>query len=194
MSDFIFDGSVEAKGSAALAFLLNGTLANQQKKTILKQNGISELKENDWYSLKSIVGAFSDLGKAVGDMNLFLIGKAVIDQAEFPPMDGLQSALYSIDVAYHMNHRKNKQIMFDPNTGEKLDGIGEYKVTRFDDRAKEAVIVCHTPYPSKFEEGLIVQVVRRFKPLGSIRTKVEIDTSKETRRNGGSTCTFNIYW
>jgi hypothetical protein len=55
-------------------------------------------------------------------------------------------------------------------------------------------MVCHTPYPSKFEEGLIVQIVRQFKPKDSIRNKVVLDESKESRRTGGETCTFLISW
>jgi len=84
--------------------------------------------------------------------------------------------------------------MFDPSNGQMLEGIGHYELVTYDAAAKEAVIVCHTPYPSKFEEGLILQIVRKFKPSDSIRQRVSLNTLKETRLKGGETCTFNILW
>lgn len=190
----IENGTIEAKGTAAMVFLVSSNIGTDQRKQILKNNGIDDLQPDGWYGLQSIVGAFNDLGKTIGEMNLFLIGKTVMEQAEFPPMDGLESALRSVDVAYHMNHRKNGEMMFNPETGQMTEGIGHYQLTRFDAEKAEAEMVCHTPYPSKFEEGLIVQIVRRFRPEGSIKSRVELDETKESRRTGGETCTFKISW
>ncbi len=196
MAEYIqFEENIEANGSAAMIFLISGTIGQDQRKTILRDNGIEEdIKPDGWYDLQSILNAYKDLCNTIGEMNLFLVGKAVMEQAEFPPMDGLENALRSIDVAYHMNHRKNGEVMFNPGTGQMLEGIGHYQVTKFDENKKVAEMVCHTPYPSKFEEGLIVQVVRRFRPKGSLRSKVSLDETKETRRKGAETCTFKIEW
>lgn len=189
-----FEAGIEAKGAAAMVFLISGTVGKSQRETILKNNGIEQLKEEGWYSLESIVGAFKELGATIGEMNLFLVGKLVMEHAPFPPMDGLESALKSIDVAYHMNHKKNGKVMFDPSTGQMTEGIGHYQLTKFDGERCTAEMICHTPYPSKFEEGLILQIVRRFKPEGALFPKVELDSLKETRRKGGETCTFKISW
>ena len=196
MAEYIqFEENVEANGSAAMIFLLSGAIGQDHRKALLKKHGIAEdIKLDAWYDLQSILNAYKELAENIGEMNLFLVGKAVMEQAEFPPMDGLESALRSIDVAYHMNHRKNGKVMFDPANGMMTEGIGHYTVTKFDGDRKEAEMECHTPYPSKFEEGLITQVVRRFKPAGSLRSRVVLDETKTTRRNGGDRCTFKIQW
>lgn len=186
--------NIETKGAAAMAFVVSGTLGSTQRQALLNKHGIGEIKQDSWYDFKSVLNAFKDLSKTVGEMNLFLIGKTVMEQASFPPMDGLENALRSIDIAYHMNHRKNGQVMFNPSTGEMQEGIGHYTVDKFDEKKREAVMICSTPYPSKFEEGLIVQVVRQFKPKDSLRSKVILDDRKENRNTGGETCTFLIIW
>lgn len=180
--------------NAITPFLEAGFIGSKQRKEILEKNGIGELVEGRDYDLQNFLHAFKELGEKVGEMNLFLIGKSVMEKVEFPPMDGLEQALRSIDVAYHMNHKKNGKMMFDPGTGQMQEGIGHYEVVGFDETAKKAAIKCHTPYPSKFEEGLILQITRKFKPKGSLIPKVELDQTKETRKNGGESCTFNISW
>lgn len=189
-----FEDNIEAKGAAAMPFIISGSLGKEQRIGILKKNGIEDLDENGWYDLQSVLNSFKTLSETVGEMNLFLIGKTVTEKAPFPPMDGLENALRSIDIAYHMNHRKNGEIMFNPETGKMLEGIGHYHLKSFDSEKREAIMVCHTPYPSKFEEGLVMQIVRMFKPKDSLKSKVVLDTTKETRAKGGDTCTFVITW
>ncbi len=193
MSEFkSFEGGIETN---AIQPFLVGSMSKDSRLAILKKHGLEYNDDpNTFYDLQKFLSAFEEVKNQFGEMNLFLIGKAVMDNAQFPPMNGLKEALESLDVAYHMNHRKAGVPMFNPSTGQMLEGIGHYKLTRFDQDAKEAVMVCHTPYPSKFEEGLILQIVRKFKPEGSIRTKVTLDETKETRRTGGETCTFIINW
>lgn len=188
----VFESNIEAGGNE-LPIVALGVLSAQRKQEIIDKYKL-ETQEGAWNDLQSLLDAMKEIADSVGEMNLFLIGKEVVDGAAFPPMDGLESALRSIDVAYHMNHRKNKKEMFDPNTGSMTEGIGHYVVTKFDADGKKAEMECHTPYPSKFEEGLILQIVRKFKPSGSLIPKVELDDTKETRRNGGDKCTFKISW
>lgn len=186
-----FEPGIEAGGNE-LPIVALGALSKQRKNEIIEKYGLST-EEGAWNDLQSLLDAMKEISDSIGEMNLFMIGKEVMEGAAFPPMDGLESALRSIDVAYHMNHRKNKKPMFDPATGQMTEGIGHYELIRFDDANREAFLVCHTPYPSKFEEGLIVQIARTFKPEGSF-LKVQLDTTKETRREGGERCTFKITW
>ena len=81
-------------------------------------------------------------------MNLFLIGKAIINSAQFPPIKGLEEGLRSMNVAYHLNHRVDGKIMFNPENGRMTEGIGHYALTEFDGEKKQAVMVCKNPYPS----------------------------------------------
>ncbi|WP_436514651.1 hypothetical protein [Ekhidna sp. To15] len=186
-----FEPGVEAGGNE-LPIVALGALSKQRKNEIIEKYGLNT-QEGAWNDLQSLLNAMKEIADSIGEMNLFMIGKEVMEGAAFPPMDGLESALRSIDVAYHMNHRKSGKPMFDPATGKMTEGIGHYELVRFDEANKEALLVCHTPYPSKFEEGLIVQIARTFKPEGSF-LKVQLDETKETRRNGGERCTFKITW
>jgi hypothetical protein len=192
MAEYVsFEPGIEAGGNE-LPIVALGTLSQQRKKEIIEKYGL-HMEEGAWNDLQSLLDAMKEIAETIGEMNLFMIGKELMEGAKFPPMDNLETALKSIDVAYHMNHRKNGKVMFDPETGTMTEGIGHYKLERFDEQKKEAVMVCHTPYPSKFEEGLIIQVARTFKPQGSF-LKVRLDETKETRRKGGETCTFIINW
>ena len=54
-------------------------------------------------------------------------------------------------------------------------------------------MVCNNPCPSKFDEGIIIQIVRKFKPMGS-RENIKLDLTQESRKNGGNSCTYIINW
>ena len=83
--------------------------------------------------------------------------------------------------------------MFDSATGNMYEGIGNYELTAFSNIDRVATMVCKNPYPTMFDEGLLTQITRKYKPFGSIE-KVELDTSKESRKMGGDSCTYTITW
>ena len=193
MAQFIaFNQEVEVNRQTVLSVVNSMEARKEARLDILKKNGI-DTENNDWFLQQSWLNAFQDIATMLGDMNLFLIGKAIIDNAEFPPINNLEEGLRSIDVAYHMNHRLNGQVMFDPTTGKTTDGIGHYTLKQFDDEQRAATMVCTNPYPSKFDEGIITQVVRRFKPARST-DKVELDLGQGSRTEGGESCTYLITW
>ncbi|MFC2103961.1 hypothetical protein ACFLS4_01250 [Bacteroidota bacterium] len=163
-----------------------------ERLNILLKNGIN-LDKEEWFNQQKWLDAFKDIAISLGDMNLFMIGKAIIDNAKFPPIKDLEEGLRVIDVAYHMNHRLDGEVMFDGATGKMIEGIGHYSLTEFNPIDKIAFMVCDNPYPSKFDEGIITQIVRKFKPSGA-RDKVSLDLSKECRLKGGNSCTYKIIW
>jgi hypothetical protein len=159
---------------------------------ILNRNGIFP-EQKEWFKQQDWLNAFKEIAASLGDMNLFLIGKAIIENAKFPPIKNLEEALRSIDVAYHMNHRLNNKAMFDPISKKMTEGIGNYTLTSFDAEKSEAIMVCDNPYPSKFDEGIITQIVRKFRPPGT-RESIKLDINKESRLKGGESCTYIITW
>jgi hypothetical protein len=163
-----------------------------QRLNILIKNGI-DIERKEWFSQQKWLDSFKDIAISLGDTNLFLIGKAIIDNAIFPTINNLEEGLRMIDIAYHMNHRLNGEIMFDEATGNMIEGIGHYSLIEFNSIDKTAVMVCDNPYPSKFDEGIIAQIVSKYKPTGAIY-KVSLDLTKETRTRGANTCTYNISW
>ena len=194
MAEFVaINRDVEVNGETVLAFTNSMEKGQETREAILKKHGI-EPKPQVWYKQQAWLDAFKEAGKSLGDMNLFLIGKAIIDNANFPPIDNLEQALRSLDVAYHMNHRLGGQVMFNPATGDMMEGIGHYNLVEYDSKARKATFVCDNPYPSKFDEGIITQLVRRFKPNDSVKQEITLDTTKESRISGGDSCTYHITW
>ncbi len=193
MAQFIaINERVEVHADTVMAVVNSMKTGKETRVKILNAHSIYPEKK-EWFSQQNWLNAFKEVFQLLGGMNLFMIGKAVISTAQFPPMRNLHEALQSLDVAYHMNHRVNGQVMFDHTTGSMTEGIGHYHLTEFNAAGKRAVMVCNNPYPSKFDEGIITQLVRKFKPLGA-RESIKLDTTKETRLEGGDSCTYQITW
>jgi len=193
MAQFIaINENVEVNKQTVLSIVNSMEKGKDNRLGILNRNGINP-EEKEWFNQQKWLNSFKEIATSLGEMNLFLIGKAIIDSAKFPPIKNLEEGLNSIDVAYHMNHRLNGKIMFDPISGKMLEGIGHYKLTEYNSNTKNAVMVCSNPYPSKFDEGIITQIVRKFKPTNS-RESIKLDLSKKTRDEGGNSCTFLISW
>ncbi len=192
-SSIAFNPDVEVIPEAVLAILNCMENGKAFRAELLKKNGF-EIDKSTGLSIQKVLNVLWEIQEKLGEMNLFLIGKAVTSNAILPPMKDLEEALRSIDIGYHMNSRLNNKPMFDPIRGKVIDGIGNYLLTEFDSKNKKAVMVCTNPYPSKFDEGIITQFVRKFRPANSLTSTVELDSSKPTRTNGGDSCTFLISW
>lgn len=148
---------------------------------ILKNNGIDNPKPGHWYLQQSWLNAFKEIAEKLGVSTLLNIGKAIPENAQFPPeIDSLQKGLSLIDMAYHMNHRGGD--------------IGYYKLIDYSDEKKQAIMECNNPYPSHFDKGIIICFARKFKPVGAISISVDLDETKPTRTNGADSCTYIIKW
>jgi hypothetical protein len=193
MAQYIaFNPEVEVNGATVLSFVESMENGRDTRMGILNKHGINP-EPGQWYPQQAWLDAFREVEENIGETNLFMIGKAIVDHAEFPFMEGLEQALSAIDVAYHMNHRLHGEIMYNPDTEEMTPGIGHYELRRFDSDSRIAVMVCNNPYPSRFDEGIIAQVARRFKPAFK-NPHVERDDLAESRSRGGESCTYVIQW
>ncbi len=167
-----FENNAEVNGQTVLSIVDGMGTYRETALAILKENGIDSPRKDRWYSQQSWLNAFKKISDSIGKATLFSIGKRMPENAEFPPyVNDLQKALAAIDVAYHMNHRINGTVMFDPGTGKMLEGIGHYKLDRIDDKTYK--MVCKNPYPSEFDRGIIDAMANRFKPEGIPRIHIE---------------------
>lgn len=182
MAQFVsFDPAVKVIGNSILLFANAMDFGKEERIEILEKHGLANLDGNEWYDLQKWLDAFKELSEGIWASTLFIIGKEIPGNAKFPPaIDSIEKALYSINVAYHMNHSEGD--------------IGSYDVTLFDAAQRKAVMVCSNPYPSDFDRGILAAIVDRFKPEDSATTKVELDLSKESRVNGADSCTYLISW
>lgn len=165
----------------------------EERLSILEKHGII-LEDAEWFPLEAWLNAFSELANKLGDMNLFLIGSNITRHAKFPPIKSLREALESLNIAYHMNHRINNQILYNEKTGELYEGIGDYLLISYDEEKCEAIMKCTNPYPSKFDEGIITQLVELYKPNRNRLHSVKASNKLPQRTLGGDSCTYIINW
>ncbi len=156
----------------------------------IEKDGEYIIDPDQWYSHESWLKAFEHIANDIGDSVLREIGMKIPENAQFPPwVNDIVSAMKSIDVAYHMNHRKDGKVMFDVNTGKMYEGIGHYGYERADNDHK-IVSECRNPYPCAFDEGIIKSMAKKFEA----KSNVVHDSTKPCRKNGAESCTYIVTW
>lgn len=141
-----------------------------------------------WYSQQAWLDALREIDEEFGTEILFNIGAEIPNNAVFPSSAvDIDSAMRSIDIAYHLNHRRAGQVMYDVATGTMLEGIGHYTHEKLS--ARHILATCMTPYPCEFDLGIVATMARRFEA----RTIVE-HVSSECRRHGAQACTYSLRW
>jgi hypothetical protein len=181
MAQFIaFDDHVEVNGRTILSVINAMDFGREMRFDMLREHGINP-EPGKWYKQQKWLNAFNSIYHHVGEKTLFMIGRAIPNNAAFPNnIKDLRSALESIDEAYHMNHRGGE--------------IGYYRLINFDAQKRKAIMECRNPYPSEFDRGIITTMLRIYKPKSYVLGECRLDKTKETRRNGGESCTYMINW
>jgi len=148
---------------------------------LLETNGIVSPTRDKWFNQQAWLDTFKEIGSKFGSNTLIEIGKNIPNAADFPSeIKNLETALKSIDVAYHMNHRKGD--------------IGFYKLISFELSAKKAIMECKNPYPCFFDKGIIISMSRKFIPNGATQIDVNLDKTKKSRIDGADSSTYIISW
>jgi len=152
-------------------------------------DGLVEIDPAAWYPQESWLRAFEQISEDVGAV-LYTIGLEIPNNARFPPwVQDVHSAVKSIDIAYHMNHRKDGQVMFDPESGTMLEGIGHYGCAPVEGRDR-IVSVCENPYPCDFDLGILTTMAMKFQP----GARVLHDDRQPCRKDGADSCTYIVEW
>jgi hypothetical protein len=144
-----------------------------------------------WHSMAAWVGAFHEIANVVGPQKVYEVGKLIPKTVVFPAnIRDVLGALDSIDVAYHMNHRKNGEVMFNPATGKMLEGIGHVRCLAAGRSGGRVAIEADDPYPCDFNRGIIVAMAARFEPNAII----EHTTDVGCRKQGSLACRYLVSW
>ncbi len=177
-----FVPNVEVLGQAVLGIVYGVSDVYQEKMlNILAKYGIMDPQADTWYPQEAWLKAFEEISNTIGIYTLFAIGKAMPEKAKFPPdIQTLEDALKSIDTAYQLNHRGGDS--------------GYYRLISYDAQHRKAVMECRNPYPCHFDRGIILSLVRKFKPRDSYKQDVILDLNKECRLDGGDSSTYIISW
>lgn len=151
--------------------------------------GLVSLEPEGWYSQKSVLLCLRQIRKELGDGLLMRIGMAVPRSAMFPEgIRDIREAIKSVDVAYHLNHRKHGRPMFEPETGRMEEGIGHYGYEPVPGQRK-IYSLCETPYPCAFDQGLLMATAQRYES----NARVAHDP-RSCRKKREERCTYVITW
>jgi len=176
-----FAPNIQVNGQTILSIVNAVAAYKDTMQEFLAKHGLKDIALEGWYSQQTWLDTFRDIGEQFGPNTLFAIGKAIPENAIFPPnIIDLQGALAVIDVAYHMNHTEGE--------------IGYYKLLEFNQGLRMAIMECKNPYPSDFDRGIITTMARKFKPDDAIVVKVELDANKPSRLNGAESCHYIVTW
>ncbi len=142
-----------------------------------------------WWPMVNYLRALFEISEAVGPAKTVTIGKRIPQSAALPPsIHDIHSVFASIDVAYHLNHRKNGKLMFDTATGRMTEGIGHYLYQPHEGENRMTV-VCETPYPCDIDRGILLGFALRFEP------QAFVEHAPETcRKRGSASCAYVIGW
>jgi hypothetical protein len=143
-----------------------------------------------WHPLAAWLAAIHEIVRTVGPNKAYEVGKQIPRVAVFPPgIHDAHSAMRLVDVAYHMNHRKNGRLMFNEASGEMLEGIGHYHYEA-NPNQRRIVMECDNPFPCDFDRGIVVALVARFEKNAVIQHLDEAGC----RKRGHDGCRYLITW
>lgn len=152
------------------------------------EGGTIDVATDRWYPMDAWVAVLDDILDRVGPAKMTEVGTLVPQYATFPPhVTALDQALVSLDIAYHLNHRKDGRVMFEPAADMMLEGIGHYRFTLAGPR--RGTIDCDNPYPCDFDRGIPVGLGNRF----GQRIRVT-HTDAGCRKAGAVRCIYDVAW
>jgi hypothetical protein len=141
----------------------------------------------EWFPLRLNLQVLEGVGQTLGWEALFQIGVSVPQHAKFPPaITDLRGAMAALDVAFHMNHRRDGLVMYDAGTGGMLEGIGHYGCESGPDG--RLIGRSTSVYPCAFDRGIFAGLVARFEP-GS---QVEHGPAAGCRTRDAAACVYVV--
>jgi hypothetical protein len=189
-----FEPGIETLGAAVMAMVGGFGPLRSIVERMLCRKGLVDcdvqpgLDVNAWYSQQAALDALREVDERFGTEILFNIGAEIPNNAVFPAsVVDIDSAIRSIDIAYHLNHRRAGRVMYDPASGTMDEGIGHYGYEKLG--PGHILSTCMTPYPCELDLGIVATMARRFEP----HTIVE-HVGSQCRRHGAQACTYSLRW
>ncbi len=178
MAQFVsFDPNVKVRGKILLAYI---AALGESARPLLEKHGFASVQPDAWYLLQSILDVFKEIYEKdfTAMLDLVHIGMEVPKHVLWPPeIQTIEDALFSIDEAYHMNHKDGE--------------IGTYRTSQA--KRREFQIFCENPYPCDFDYGLLYGIARRYLPPDG-HLIVEHDPDAPCRKHGEDSCTYSVRW
>ncbi|WP_394848961.1 serine/threonine protein kinase [Pendulispora brunnea] len=167
---------------------------------ILADHGLGQFADTGWFvpdtrpwwPMEPYVLVLHELMDAVGPIKAIDIGKQKVQYVHLPPDLGvhdIHAMMAAVDAAYHLNHRRNGEPLFDIASGRMVDIIGHYHYRGRFDTEQSIAMECENPYPCELDLGILLGFARRFEP----RAVVE-HAPGPCRKEGAESCTYHVTW
>lgn len=171
-----FSENVEVFGQTILCFVYGIPLYENEMRELLNRHGLTDVQADRWYSQQKWLNAFAEVSEDFGPNTLFTLGKSIPEQAAFRgEFTELKEALDAVDSVFKMNHRNGN--------------AGNYKLVMYDAENKQAIMESDSSYPMDFERGVLVGMIRKYKPVAGSVPRVETITTSD---NSGKS--FLVKW
>lgn len=142
-----------------------------------------------WFPLDAWLAVHEAIYQVIGPNALFTFGTRILENPKFPPwIRDVDTALASIDVAYHRSHRKNGVLMYDQASNHMSEGIGHYRSRRVAGQQRIEVS-CDTPYPCEVDCGIVTRMATKFEAKA-----LTVHAPGPCRRKGAAACTYVVTW
>lgn len=145
-----FSPEAEIKGSAILRAVEGLGAYSNQIYTLLSLEGLPMIYADQWYNLQKWLNVLKLVYTKYGAFTLLTLGKSVSEDFPEGGTIDLKTALSLMDAGYRFNHRNGD--------------VGGLELTGFDKEKRTAVFNSHSPYPPEFGKGVILGIMRKFKP------------------------------
>jgi hypothetical protein len=153
-----FSSDAEINGDTIQAVIAALHVPEQAQQLLVKHGLPAAPQRGSWYPAASWYALLTELEQAYGGQTLYATGLQVIHTSQWPPnLHTMHEALHALDQAYRANMRGAD--------------IGYYRVEGIGPR--EIRVVCWTPNPMEFDCGIVTGLVRKFKPMGALRVRVD---------------------
>lgn len=154
-----------------------------------RPDGSLEITGANWIPLDTWLAVFQAIHAEIGPNALFKLGTSILANPQFPPwIRDVDTALASIDVAYHRSHRKNGVLMYDQASNHMSEGIGHYRSRRVAGQQRIEVS-CDTPYPCEVDCGIVTRMATKFEAKA-----LTVHAPGPCRRKGAAACTYVVTW
>ncbi|WP_394838419.1 serine/threonine protein kinase [Pendulispora rubella] len=173
---------------------------NFAMRRILTEHGLGYYVETGWFipdarpwwPMEAYVLALNEIAETLSPIKALDTGKRAAKYVQLPPdpmMQNIHAMFGAMDIAYHLNHRRNGAPMFDIESGRMEDGIGHYHYRGHLGTEQSVVMVCEEPYPCAMDHGMILGFARRFEPYAVVE-----HAPGGCRRDGAESCTYHVTW
>jgi hypothetical protein len=151
--------------------------------------GLAKLDAQTWYPVPNIIRAFDRIQAEFGEYTCRQAGLHVARRAKTAAdahFADIDTAMKLMDPGYLINHAKNGVPMFNPATGEMLEGIGHYRL-RTGTPKNQVIFDVDALYPCAFAGGIIEGVALLFDPKAKF-----VHDPKTCRKRGAPACTYIV--